>query len=115
MLALNKIDYSKIEKILIIKPGAIGDVLMTTPLLENLRYQFPEAKIYYLTQKFCRDALTDNPFIDRVLTYDLSIDGGWFIIKNIRKQRYDLIIDLFCNPRTALITYLSKINIGRRS
>ena len=105
---MKKFDKSKINKILVIKPAAIGDVLLSTPVVENLRYSFPDAEIYFLTQKFCKEVLTGNPFITRVLTYDLSLDGGWFIIKNIRKQRYDLIIDLFGNPRTALITYLSR-------
>ncbi len=105
---MKKFDFNKIRKILVIKPGAIGDVILTTPVLENLRYHFSEAKIYYLTQKFCKEALTGNPNIDRILTYDLSIDNGWFIIKNIRKQKYDLVIDLFCNPRTALITFMSR-------
>ncbi len=37
------------EKILIIKLGAIGDVIRTTPLLQLLKKKFPEAKIYWLT------------------------------------------------------------------
>jgi len=38
------------EKILIIKLGAIGDVIRTTPLLESLKKDFPQAKIYWLTK-----------------------------------------------------------------
>jgi heptosyltransferase-3 len=111
---LKKIDKSKISRILVIKPAAIGDVLLSTPAVENLRVNFPDAEINFLTQKFCKEVLTGNPFINRVLTYDLSIDSGWCIIRNIRKQKYDLIIDLFCNPRTALITFLSgaKYKVG---
>ncbi len=105
---MKKFDKSKVEKILIIKPAAIGDVLLATPAAENLRYNFPDAEINFLTQKFCKEILTGNPFISRVLTYDLSLDGGWFIISKIRKQKYDLVIDLFGNPRTALITFLSR-------
>ena len=109
-----KFDRAKIGKILVIKPAAIGDVLLSTPVVENLRNNFPDAEIYFLTQKYCKEVLTGNPFITRVLTYDLSLDSGWFIIKNIRKQKYDLIIDLFGNPRTALITFLSgaKYKVG---
>ena len=105
---MKKFDKSKVEKILIIKPAAIGDVLLATPAAENLRYNFPDAEINFLTQKFCKEILTGNPFISRVLTYDLSLDSGWFIISKIRKQKYDLVIDLFGNPRTALITFLSR-------
>lgn len=113
---MKKINFDKIKKILIIKPAAIGDVLLSTPVAENIRYHFPDAEIHFLTQMYCRDALTGNPYISRVLTYNLEWDSGWFIIKKIRKSKYDLIIDLFCNPRTALITFLSgaKYKVGFR-
>ena len=111
-----RIDKNKIRKILIIKPAAIGDVLLCTPVAENLRHNFPDAKIVFLTQKFCKEVLTGNPFIDRILTYDLKLDNGRCIIRNIRKQKYDLIIDLFGNPRTAIITFRSgaRYKVGYR-
>ncbi len=104
-----KFDKSLVNKILIIKPGAIGDVLLSTPVIENLRLNFPYAEINYLTQSFCKDVLTDNPYLTRVLTYDLKKgDSSYCLIKNVNKQKYDLIIDLFCNPRTAIITLNSE-------
>lgn len=104
-----KFDKSNIEKILVIKPGAIGDVLLSTPVIENLRHNFPDAEIHYLTQTFCKDVLTDNPYLTRVLTYDIKKgDSAYCLIKNVNKQKYDLIIDLFCNPRTAIITLNSE-------
>jgi len=100
-------DKSKVNKILVIKPAAIGDVLLSTPVIENLRYNFPNAEINFLTQTYCRDVVSDNPFLSRVLTYEKS-DRRYCIIKNIRRQKYDLAIDLFCNPGTAVITFLSR-------
>ena len=107
----------KINKILIIKQGAIGDVLLSTPVIENLRHNFPDAEINYLTQSYCRDVLIGNPFLNRVLTYDIGKgDSSYCLIKNIHKQKYDLIIDLFGNPRTAIITFNSdaKYRVGFR-
>lgn len=98
------LDVTKIKKILVIKFGGIGDVLLATPVLENLRNYFPSQTIYLLTLSKARDILVDNPFIDRVITYNPDEDGSWFLLKNIRKQRWDLVIDLYSNPRTALIT-----------
>lgn len=101
------IDKEKIKKILIIKFGGMGDLLLTTPILPNLRFYFPKAEIYYFTLRNAKDILVDNPYIDRVITYDPNEDKSWCLLKNIRKQKYDLVIDLFCNPRTALITFIS--------
>lgn len=102
-----KPDKNKIKKILIIKFGGIGDILLSTPVLPNLKSYFPDAEINYLTLRHSRDILIDNPYLSRAFTYDPKEDKSWCLIKNIRSQKYDLVIDLFGNPRTALITFLS--------
>ncbi|MCC6865117.1 MAG: glycosyltransferase family 9 protein [Ignavibacteria bacterium] len=107
----------KVNKILVIKPGAIGDVLLSTPVIENLRYHFPHAEINFLTQSYCREVLTENPYLSRILTYDIGKgDSSWCLLKNINKQNYDLIIDLFGNPRTAILVFNSdaKYKVGFR-
>ena len=57
--------YKKISaKILIIKLGAIGDVIRTTPLVKKLRQEFPSAQINWLT--YTPDILSKN-WVDRIL------------------------------------------------
>jgi lipopolysaccharide heptosyltransferase II len=102
-----KFDKTKIKKILIIKPAAIGDVLLATPVIENLRHNFPDAEINFLTQKHCVEALTGNPFLTKAVTYDLKYDSTAFLIKHISRQKYDLLIDLYGNPRTAIVSFFS--------
>lgn len=60
------------EKILIIKLGAIGDVLRTTPLLPALRERHPDAHVTWLTDEGDRELLAANPFIDRLLAHNLE-------------------------------------------
>lgn len=101
-------DKSRVNKILVIKPGAIGDVLLSTPVIQNLRHNFPDAEINFLTQSYCREVLAGNPYLNRVLTYDITKgDSSYCLIRNIHNQKYDLIIDLFGNPRTAIIVFNS--------
>ncbi len=69
------------KKILIFKIGAIGDVLMTTPLIRQLRKKLPKAKIVYYVGKHARDILKGNKNIDRIETFDEKI----FIKKNVFK------------------------------
>lgn len=109
-----KINKDEVRKILVIKFGGIGDVLMSTPVLPNLREYFPHAHIDYLTLIKNRDVLMDNHYIDRVLTFDARIDKSWDLLRHIRDKGYNLVIDLFGNPRTALLTYLTgaKYRIG---
>jgi heptosyltransferase III len=109
-----KINKDDVRKILVIKFGGIGDVLMSTPVLPNLREYFPNAHIDYLTLIKNRDVLMDNHYIDRVLTFDARIDKSWDLLRHIRDKGYNLVIDLFGNPRTALLTYITgaKYRVG---
>lgn len=102
------INYNEISKILILKFFGIGDVILSLPVLRNLREFFPTAEINFLTTLNCRDILYGNPYINRVLTFNKESDKSFCLLKNIKKQKYDLIIDLFCNPRTAFITFYSR-------
>lgn len=60
-------------KILLWKIGALGDVLMTTPLVRQLRKALPDARIDYLTGQSCTGILNGNPHLDRVIGFDEHI------------------------------------------
>lgn len=60
-------------RILLWKIGALGDVLMTTPLVRQLRRGRPAARIEYLTGHACMSVLQGNPHLDRVRGFDESI------------------------------------------
>ncbi len=104
----------EIHRILVVKPRAIGDVLLSTPVLPNLREEFPDARIDFLVEKFAAGVLTGNPYVDETISYDTKTQTSLSIIRRVRKNSYDLIIDLFANPRTAIITLLSgaKYKVG---
>jgi len=60
------------DRMLIIKLGASGDVLRTTPILPALRERHPNAQISWLTDESAREVLQANPLIDRLLLYNLE-------------------------------------------
>ncbi len=102
-----QIDRSRINRILVLKPRAIGDVLLSTPILPNLRTEFPKATIDFFVEKFAAPVVEGNPFIDSVISIDTAEASPVSTIGRIRKTGYDLVIDLFSNPRTAIITMFS--------
>ncbi|HZY10250.1 MAG TPA: glycosyltransferase family 9 protein [Bacteroidota bacterium] len=110
------IDHSQIHKILVIKLRAIGDVLLSTVVLKNLRAAFPNAQIDFLTENPSREVVEGNPHLNIVHVFDNKRDNGMSLIWKVRHQRYDLVIDLFGNPRSALVTYFSgaKYRVGYR-
>jgi len=109
-------DLSGIRRVLVIKLRAIGDVILSTVVTGNLRRAFPEAAIDFLTEPPSREVLSGNRFINSVVLYDRRAMNGLDLIRTVRRGRYDLIIDLFGNPRTALLTRLSgaRLRVGYR-
>ncbi len=99
--------YGPVHSILVIKLRAVGDVLLSTIVTKNLRLAYPLAQIHYLTESPSLEVLKGNPFVDDVLVYDRKSMSGIGLISAVRRRRYDVVIDLFGNPRTALLTRLS--------
>jgi ADP-heptose:LPS heptosyltransferase len=85
-------------KILLWKIGALGDVVMTTPLVRQLRRNLPDARIDYLVGRSFRGVLEGNPHLDHVLDFDDAIlftarPGGLPDILH-RLRGYDMIFVL---------------------
>ncbi len=85
-----------INKILIIRSGAIGDVIMTTPLVAGIRKRFPEALISYLVGFWSTGAIIKNKDIDDIIFFDDQIifnNSVWGVSKliyKLRKMGFDL-------------------------
>jgi len=104
------------KKILITRLKFIGDVVLTTPLIKTIKINFPDSKIFYLTEKEIATLLYNNPDLEEVIPLDFSMSFFRYLsfIHSLRKYNFDIIIDLFGNPRSALLSFLSgaKIRIG---
>jgi len=87
-------------KILLFKIGALGDVLMTTPLIKELKKSHPESQIDYLVGNNASKLINNNPYLSDVLIFDENIFfkkkllGYMNLINNIRKKKYDYIFVL---------------------
>jgi heptosyltransferase II len=93
--------------ILVIRFSSLGDVVLATALLPNLKAKWPEAKLSFLTKRSFTSLLEGNPAVDEIIPLDLD-DGGFFdLVKEIRRRRFDLIIDLQGNIRSWFIRLVS--------
>ena len=101
------IDAREVKKIMIIKLGGMGDVFLSTIVIESLRQHFRDAKIDYFVERAGREAIAHDPRIHSIFTLDKKIMNPFSVILQVRQKRYDMVIDLFGNPRSAIITLLS--------
>ncbi len=108
-------------RILILKFKTIGDVLLVTPLMNNLKHFYPESLIDIAVNSGTEETLTLNQNINRILTYNREKNRNTSILKKIYREykfvkvinnnKYDIVIDLDEGDRGAIITMFTGANI----
>jgi lipopolysaccharide heptosyltransferase I len=102
------------ERILLIKPSAVGDVIHTIPVLAKLRARYPAARIDWLLTPAIAEWIQHHPALTSVVPFarrDFSrLWRSWSatsqlvsLIKRLGDTRYDLVIDLHGQFRSALL------------
>ena len=100
-----KITYPK--KILIIRQGAIGDVVHTTETYRSIKRLIPDAEIHYLTTKVPAELLDGDPDITKlIILQDRSYKRLFNLSKLLKKEKYDLIINLQPSIRFRIFSFL---------
>lgn len=98
-------------RILVMRLRYLGDLILVTPAVEMLKKRYPGAEIYFAAERPYADVLEGNPNLSGVI--GLTRDGWGTIgaVARIRGMDFIAAIDLFYNPRSALLLYLSGIPV----
>jgi heptosyltransferase-2 len=103
------------NKILIIQTAFLGDTILSLPIAESLKKINPEFVIDFMCIPSTANVLANNPDIRRTIIYDKKSSGKLSklidIIKQIRAEKYDIIICPHRSLRSALITFYSKAKV----
>lgn len=98
------------QKFLIIQTAFIGDVVLATPLIEKLHAFFPDAEIDFLVRKGNETLLQHHPYLKNVLVWNKK-EGKyrslWKMLRVIRKNKYDKVINLQRYGATGFLTAFS--------
>ncbi len=97
------------KKILVIQLRQLGDVIMTTPVVRQLKKLYPQADIDFLTEKLGGNVYKYNQNVSHLKIIPRKISPAELckLVSELRKKKYDLIIDCFSNPKSAQITFLA--------
>lgn len=88
------------QKILIIRFSSIGDIVLTSPVVRCLKMQLKDIEIHYLTKKSFASIPKANPYIDKVYSFDKIEQPLQTIIKQLRSENYNIVVDLHKNFRS---------------
>lgn len=97
-------------RFLIIQTAFIGDVVLATGLIEKLHAYAPEAQIDFLVRKGNEGLLMGHPLLRQVLVWDKKTNKNrnlWKMLRHIRKQRYDKVINVQRFAATGILTAFS--------
>jgi lipopolysaccharide heptosyltransferase I len=119
---IESIDPLSIRKILIIRTSALGDVIHVLPSLAALRERFPKAAIAWLVEPLGAAILKGHPHLQRLHVLDRKRWGRslrdprrwaallretWRFYSDLRRERYDLVIDFQGNFRSGFLALAS--------
>jgi len=104
-------------KILAIRFARLGDVILLLPALESLKDKFPGSQLTLMTGHRCAAIAEMCPAIDHVMPVDRVAmrDGSMWkalqdmttLVRNVRRQQFDLVVDFHSFRETNLLTWLS--------
>lgn len=107
----NLLIEKNIQRIMLINFGGIGDEILFFPVIEALRYQYPNARISILVEPRCSNLLEHHYFIDQIYTFDIkhrkSPGDLMELLTILRAEAPELIISSGSSSLVAPLLFLS--------
>jgi lipopolysaccharide heptosyltransferase II len=100
------------QSILIVRLRLVGDVVFTTPVIAALRRQYPDARLVYVVENAAAPIVAGNPHLNDVVIAPHRrglgrVADDWQLARRLRRERFDLALDLHGGPRSAWLTWAS--------
>jgi len=110
------VDPAGVARVLIVRPRFLGDLCLALPVLDAVRAACPAARVGWIVEQDGAPLLEGDPRIDALFVVPRSLGAGGTIrlVRRLRRFAPEVVIDLFCNPRTALWTLLTgaRVRVG---
>ncbi len=106
-------------KILILKPSSLGDVIHALPVLRLLKLHWPESEIFWWLESGLASLLEDDPDLAGIFRFPRKRWAApthwpefWAGVRALRRERFDLAIDLQGLARSAIFTWLANAELS---
>jgi lipopolysaccharide heptosyltransferase II len=95
------------DRVLVTRLNYLGDVVLSLPMIDALRAAHPGIEIDYLTREPAASLLVPDSRLSNVFTWRDGVVPALRTIARLRRRRYRAVIDLYSNPRSAWLSWLS--------
>ena len=101
----------KTKKILIMRLGAIGDVVHSTVIAQAIKTNYPQHVVHFITSSYISQLLENNKYLDKTIPFEMkNKDNIFYLIKKgleLRKEKYDYIINLTNATRNFIMIHFA--------
>ncbi|MCX6164130.1 MAG: ADP-heptose--LPS heptosyltransferase, partial [Ignavibacteriae bacterium] len=87
------------KKILITRTDKLGDVILTLPLISEVRRIFPDSEISFLTKSFVKDLIDNYPSFNKLIPLE-NLGSFFSFLKFLGNEKFDVVINVY--PRFKL-------------
>lgn len=101
-------------KVLVVQTGFLGDVILSTPVLTNLKRIFPAAEISVMTTPEARTLVQYHPAVSQVIVFDKrgadrGFSGMLRLAEKLREENFSIVLSLHKSARTSVLLKLARI------
>ncbi len=100
-----------INKILILRQDRIGDLIISQPIFKQIKTKYPSVQLDVLLSNYNKSASNCiSQYVNSIFVYDKSLTKSISLIKMLKKQKYDLVIDLMDKSSSTSALLIKYIN-----
>jgi heptosyltransferase-1 len=97
------------SRILVVRLGAMGDIVQTLPAVASLKHSFPGSTLTWLVEPKWAPLLEDNPFVDRIAILRRGGPGQVLAsCRELREESYDFAVDFQGLVKSAIVASLAR-------
>lgn len=97
------------DRILIVRPSALGDVARTVPVAVAIKRKWPNCRLEWVVNRPFVDAIAPHPAVDEAIPFDRDQPRKvWALMRDLRRRRFDVVYDLQGLARSGLLTWATR-------
>ncbi len=97
-------------RILVVRLGAMGDVIHALPAVASLKHSFPHSHVTWVIRPRWAPLLEGNPFVDKVVLFERTPRGVLDTLRAFRAQRFDFAVDFQGLLQSAIVATAARAN-----
>ncbi len=95
-------------RILVVRLGAMGDIVHTLPAVATLKHSFPRCQLFWAVERKWAALIEGNPFVDEIIQVDRSMAGYLALRRRLRAMHFDLAVDFQGLVKSAVVAAASR-------